>query len=159
MGLRCGQKGRHAHVVKKDIDDRGLVIVGYVPSELFPPYHDENHEQRAREILDYAESFPKSISFRAPIDISDSEIKTQFPDNKVIEVVGGSAGICVLAAIFDITTIGATALVESRRTFSLNSSHADFTLGKMILRGMLGYGIKKCMIIGREKYLFYNSVP
>lgn len=142
---------------ENDIDNRGIVAVGYASWELFPPYADDKHATRAQAIFNHIGKFSLITTCDSPKAIHEVDWITLFPGTKVVKVVGGFADFCVPTAIEALTRMGLYALVDSKQTFAIKSFYADYTLGKMVMRGVLEYDGRRCVIIGREKFIFYRA--
>lgn len=144
-------------LTQADIASRGVVAVGYCKEELLPPYLDVDHERRAVEILEYVKRNIKSMTLAVTLDIADAPFLLFFSNTKVIQVVGGLADCCIPTAVEAITRTGLYAYVDSRLTFALKSSYADFTLGRMVMRDVLSYPDRRCFIVGRERFIYYRE--
>jgi len=145
-------------LTRADMDNRGLILEGVHEEELLPPYLDDRRRIRAGRILDYARQFDTVARYADWSPISVTNWRELFPDKKIIEVVGGLAEICVPLSIEGVTQEGFYAYINSRRLIGWKSSYSDFTLGKIVMRDVSKYAPDtRCLILGREKYIYYKA--
>jgi hypothetical protein len=138
-----------------DIRNRGLVAVGYCEDELLPPYTSWSgraHRRRAKQIIDFIGENPQTLTIADMGGINNLH-PAPFPDTKVVQVVGGYAGLCVGMAVEVLISQGLFAYIDSRLTFGMKSRD-DVALGKLVMEGITPCKGRKVLAINDTEFIY-----
>ena len=154
-------------LTKVDLSPTLIAVVGYAKGEILPPYDSERHRKRAKNILSYIKGkrcakMELMFEYESLEDICWQNGRMEVP--KVVEVVGGLLGHCVLSAVVELLEKNHYVRVSPDRIITWRpSALPPFFIGKILLQEVLGGDSgwyitpnARCHIYNKE-FIFYMN--
>ena len=138
----------------EDLEDRTLILTGYIKRELLPPYISRVREESAKRVLDYAKG--KKVK-RVKSSLHKAHIRRRFRElPKLVEVAGCMFDGCVLTTSHYLLDLGVMVLIDPKFSISSNPGLPDYWKGRITMIELLsGYKERKCLVYDK-RLIFYR---